>query len=229
VLDVADVPGAELARGDLLRPPAHSLGDVGRIEAEWPPLDVDSADDDVDVRVVGVVVIDGTPHDAPPEVSLDLLHQLAGVEAEIELGPVLGGHDEAELVRLLGQLLRQVLRPEGPALSAIELALGAVALDAIPLDVGQVQARGTDSTARHRHDARLDDAPTGHRRGLGPVPARGGPAPVPRCRAPLDSGDAPDALLDLRDHRAAERWHALGLDLASAPADARPEGRGPGI
>jgi len=183
----------------------------------------------VNVGVVGVVVVDGAPHDAPPEIGLDLLHQLARVQAQVELGTVLGGHDEPELVRLLGELLRQVLRLEVPAIRAIELTLGAVALDAIPLDVGQVQARGTDPTARHRHDARLDDAPPGQRRGLAPVPARSGPASAPRCPAPLGYGDTSDALLDLRDHHAAEGRHALGLDLALAPTNSRAECRGPGI
>jgi hypothetical protein len=46
VAALAELLVPKLARGDLLRPPLHSLRNADRIEAKWPPLDVDPSSGD---------------------------------------------------------------------------------------------------------------------------------------------------------------------------------------
>ena len=63
------------------------------------PVIVLAAQDDVGMRMAGVVVIDGDPIELGAEIRLHLLHQIAheGLEVVV-VGAVLGRDDEAELV-----------------------------------------------------------------------------------------------------------------------------------
>jgi hypothetical protein len=66
---------AELLRDDLLGSPPHVLLDVAGWDAEVPAIGIHSADDDVDVRMLGVVVIDGGPDKRPSEVRAHPVHE----------------------------------------------------------------------------------------------------------------------------------------------------------
>ncbi len=81
-------PGSELARDNFLRPPAHVVLDVVGVDSDFVAIDVDASDVDMDVRVGGVVMIDGGPDQPPPEVVLDLVHQLSREFFQVELVPV---------------------------------------------------------------------------------------------------------------------------------------------
>src|SRR2546430_405338 len=58
----------------------------------------------MDVGVVGVVVIDRDPLEPGPEVMLHLAHEASGMEAEIELRPLLGRDDGFPEARVAGPL-----------------------------------------------------------------------------------------------------------------------------
>jgi len=88
--DVELLSRAELLGRDLLGAPAQAIRDVAAIEPDLAPVPVDAADDDVGVRVIGVVVIDCGPFELAPEVSFDARHQAPDVDGEIELVRVFG-------------------------------------------------------------------------------------------------------------------------------------------
>ena len=90
----------QLLGRNLLPSAAQAVRDVRAFEAKLPSLPVDSADDEVSMRVLGVVVIDRGPLDFATEVLLDLRHQAAHVEGEIQLGGVLRRDDDPKLVLL---------------------------------------------------------------------------------------------------------------------------------
>src|ERR1019366_1693801 len=119
---------------ELLGGPAKAPGDVGAIHSQLPALAADAADDDVRMRVVGVVVVDRGPLEGPSEVDLDALHQLPDVVGEVEIAGVFRRHDEPELVALAEARLLEGLAGRG-ALGAVEHAPRAVLLDAVALDV----------------------------------------------------------------------------------------------
>jgi hypothetical protein len=48
----------KLARSHFLGAPAHSIRDIAAVDAYLITVDVEASDDDVDVRIVGVVVVD---------------------------------------------------------------------------------------------------------------------------------------------------------------------------
>ena len=87
------------------RPPAHPLGDVRRVDPDLVARLVDAAHDDVNVRVVGVVVVHGAPPQADGEVLLDLTHEVPREPRQVHL--VLGRYDEPKLVPFVRQRLRE--------------------------------------------------------------------------------------------------------------------------
>jgi hypothetical protein len=126
------------------------------LEPHLSPITVDPADDDVHVRVLGVVVVDRRPLEAPPDVLLDLRHVAAHVIGQIELRGVLGRDDEPELMLLPRAGLLEG-RGRSGTLGSVEHALAPVPLDAVPLDVAQVEHGGLGAVLGHFHEARLDD------------------------------------------------------------------------
>src|SRR5271154_5394197 len=135
--DLGLEPGTEPLGRQFLSTPPKAPGDVGAIHAQLPALAADAADDDVGMRVLGVVVVDGRPLDGSTEVALDAHHQLADVVREVEIARIFRGHDEPELVTLAQARLLEDLAGHGP-LGAVEHARRAVLFDAVSLDVPQV-------------------------------------------------------------------------------------------
>ena len=148
---------AELPRCDLLRAPPHVARDVDPRDANVLAGGVDPPDDDVHVRVFGVVVVDRGPKERLPEVLAHASHQLAGKGVHVQLAGVLRRDDETELPPLPGQLLAESVAVER-VIGAVKDARGTVALDAIPLEVVEVQAGGVAPAAVHRNVVRLDQA-----------------------------------------------------------------------
>jgi hypothetical protein len=111
----------------------------------------------MDMRMAGVVVIDGDPIELRAKVGLDLRHQLAGVAGEVgKIGGVLGRDDEAELVAIVLAAIE-----EGVAIGAIlrrriELAALAVAGGAVALDIAQMRG-GLAAAAGGANRAGFDD------------------------------------------------------------------------
>jgi len=186
--------GAEVQGGQLLGAGAHAVGDVLAVETDREAVAVDPADDDVRVRVVRVVVVDGRPVQTAPDVLLHLGHEPPDVGRHVELVAVLGRQDEAELVLLSRHGPLEVVRV-CRAVRTVEVALRAVALDALPLDVPEVQRGALQRGALHLDDARLDDGAARERRRRADDDARlGGPHGARRATPP------PNA----REHRVAK-------------------------
>jgi hypothetical protein len=155
-------PRAELAGGELLSATPNAVRDVRAIEAHLVPVPVDPANDDVRVRVLGVVMIHGRPLEAPSRVLLDLRHQAPHERRQVELARVLRRDDPPKLVLLPRPWLGEVL-PARRAIGAIENPLAAVALDAIALDVAKVQGGPLGVALPRGDDARLHDDPSRER------------------------------------------------------------------
>jgi hypothetical protein len=174
-LEIEQRARAEVQGGQLLGAGAHAVGDVLAVETDREAVAVDPADDDVRVRIVRVVVVDGRPVQTASDVLLHLGPEPPDVGRHVELVAVLGRQDEAELVLLSRQGPLEVVRVCG-AVRTVEVALRAVALDALPLDVPEVQRGALQRGALHLDDARLDDGAARERRWRADGDARlGGP------------------------------------------------------
>ena len=98
------------------------MGDVTPRDHEILAPVVHTADDDVGMRMGGVVVVDGDPVELGAEIRRHLLHEVSGEGLEVlELVGVLGGDDEAELVAVVLAAF-----DEGPA------SRGMAGLDTVP-------------------------------------------------------------------------------------------------
>jgi len=138
-----------------LRLPAHALGQIHPIDPDLSPAFVHTAHDDVGVRVVRVVVIHGAPPQTHAEVVFDAPHEIAREGLQVDL--VLRRHDEPKLVPLAPNGLCQgcaIHRLVG----AIELTGRPVVIDAVTLDVREVQPRRLHAVPAHLDDTRLHDA-----------------------------------------------------------------------
>ena len=149
---------AEFDRDKFLGPRAQAAADVVAGDHEVPAGLVDAAHQQVDMRIVGVPVIDGDPIEPGPKIGLHLPREVAGEGAEIgHLGGVFGRDDEAEMVAVVGRPIG-----EGCVIGAIVFGIEhprllAVESDALALQIGDVrrQRRGAESTPRVTGDARL--------------------------------------------------------------------------
>ena len=92
-------PESQLAGENFLRPPTHLILDVVGVDPEIVAVEIDAPDVDVDVRVVGVVMIHGGPVEPPPEVALDLIHQLSREFFQVERVAIFRRDDESENCR----------------------------------------------------------------------------------------------------------------------------------
>ena len=78
---------AEVLRHEILRACSHPLLDVVAGDHEVLPVVRAAAQDDVDVRVVGVPVIDADPIELRAEVLFHLAHEIAGEVPQIGHAP----------------------------------------------------------------------------------------------------------------------------------------------
>ena len=106
----------------------------------------------MDVRVVGVVVIDGGPDEPPPEVVLDLVHQPAREFFQVELVPVFGRNDEPKLPLLTGQRGTKGI-PIEPVVGSVETSRRAVSFDAVALQIREMAPHPREALLSERHVA----------------------------------------------------------------------------
>ena len=125
---------------------AEALADVVAADDEVLAVVGAAAHQHMDVRIVGVPVIDGDPVELRAEIAFGVGHQLAGEGAKIgHLGRVLGRHGEPEMMAV-------VLAPLGESLGVGVVGPGvehpgvrAVAGDAFALEIGDVLRRAAPS------------------------------------------------------------------------------------
>src|SRR5262245_14305293 len=90
---------AEFARQQPLGPRPHPFPDVVARNDEVLTVIGAAADDDVDMRVLGVPVVNRYPLEPAPEVTLRLRHQVPGKDLEVgQLRRVVRGYDEPEMM-----------------------------------------------------------------------------------------------------------------------------------
>ncbi len=110
----------------------------------------------MDVRMLGVVVLDRDPVEPRSEILLGVGHQVAGERLEVgHVGRVLGRDDEAEVVAIVDTALGKGA-PIGLVVLGVEQAAGsAVFGDAVALQVGDM-GRERRRARAVPDDARLD-------------------------------------------------------------------------
>ena len=147
---------AEFLGDDLARLRPHPLADIVARDDEVLPVFGDAAHDDVDVRVVGVPMLDRPPVQAGAEILFHPRHQLAGKALEVaHLLGVLGRDDEPEMMAVVLAARRKLVAVEAVRLRAEQHALFAVARDAIALQI--IEMGSERGAAAMPDDARLHD------------------------------------------------------------------------
>ena len=156
--DLVVRPEAEHPRGKLLAAIPDAPLDVARIDREGAAVIVSASNQEMDVGVVGVVVVDRDPLEPGAEVVLHLAHEGAGMEAEIELRPLLGrddGFPEAGVARRMPGTERRGEVKVVPARGEAEPSL-AGPLGAIPREIRTVGPPGANAPVANIGD--FDDA-----------------------------------------------------------------------
>src|SRR3569833_1225050 len=176
---------AELQGNALRRPFADATADIVATDDEVPPIIAPAANQDVNMRIVGVPMIDSDPVQPRREIALDVHHQLAGEGTQIlHLGGILRRDDEAEMMpitldtaceRLLIRLLGLCVEHRGVC---------AIARDTIALEIADVlgQRRRAELSPAMPDHPRLDDHPA-RRRAQRQGQGSGPPSAVPRAPA----------------------------------------------
>ena len=94
--------GAEFSRDQVLSAGAQAVADVITGDDEIGTVLRDASHQQMDVRIVGVPVIDRDPVKLGPEVALHLSDEVAGEGLEVgHLGGVLRRDDEAEMMPII--------------------------------------------------------------------------------------------------------------------------------
>ena len=117
----------------------------------------------MDVRIVGVPVIDGNPVELCAEVALGIGHQLAGEDLEVvHLSRILRRHDEAEVVAVVFASISEgaLIGRFGPCIE--HTGIYAITGDAVALEVSDVlcERRRAEFVSPMPDHARLDHNPT---------------------------------------------------------------------
>jgi hypothetical protein len=92
---------SEYTGGDLSAPPAHSRAHVIAWDLKGSSFPIDAADQHVDVRMQGIVVVNGDPLKAPSEIVLYAMNELSRMSSEVELVAVFRRHDRLPEPRIL--------------------------------------------------------------------------------------------------------------------------------
>ena len=230
--DLALEPGADflfaswsqLKRHPFRRAGAKAVADVVAADDQILAVVGAAADQHVNVRVVGIPVIDGDPVEAGPEVALGVLHQFAGEGAKVgHLGGVLRRDGEAEMMPVLVAAFGERLRVGVIGGGVEHPGVRAVAGDAVAFQIGDMfrERRRTKAAAVSAHDpGHDDDAPAGRagrkRQRRPPSPAEGratrGPA------ASLEGRASVAGLLRGPHHLGDEALRSLRAPVAGADA-----------
>ncbi len=161
-LDRLLAAGSEFQGDALFSAGTKSPADIVTADDEVLAVIGASADQDMDMRIVGVPVVDRHPVEFGSEVALGIGHQFTGEGAEVShLGRILRRNDEAEMVAVLFASLREgaLIGRLGPRVE--HTGLCAIAGDAVPLQVGDVlcKRRRAELVAAMPDHARLDHHP----------------------------------------------------------------------
>jgi len=116
-----------------------AVGDVVSSDIEDTASVQDTADDDVGMRMAGVLMIDRDPIETRLEVRLHLSHEVA--REGFEIGHFIGiirCHNEAELMPIVTAPLNECLAISVVLKGRIGLSFLAVAIDPVPFEIAQM-------------------------------------------------------------------------------------------
>ena len=137
---------------------AQAAADIVARDDQIPAALVLAPDDDMRVRMAGVVVIDCNPIELRPEVFLDSRHEPPGERLEVVIFyPVLGADDDAELVAIVPRLFEPSVAVHLVGIGTIELPAPAFARRTIALDVAQMRLGGSEALAAEFDGADFHD------------------------------------------------------------------------
>src|SRR3989442_7661108 len=158
--DLVVRPEAEHPRGKLLAALPDAPLDVARIDREGAAVIVSASNQEMDVGVVGVVVLDRDALEPGAEVVFHLAHEGARMDAEIELRTLFGRDDGFPQARVAGRLPGAERRGEVEVVSTGGEAEPALAgpLGAVPRQIRAVGPPGTGAPVTNVGD--FDDAPS---------------------------------------------------------------------
>ncbi len=196
MLNIALAARAEFDSDALLGTGTHAFADIRAIDHQVPAVQGNAANQNMDMRVVGIPVIDRHPVEPGVEVARHIFEQFARESAQVgHLACVFRRHDEAEVMPVVF-----AARGEGIAIDLIRqgiehLGIRSVTGDAVPFEIGDVAGERcrAEMTAPVTNDARLDDDPPLESMGAAserstlaapPVPGPAArPASPERCKA----------------------------------------------
>lgn len=171
-LDLPVCPRTQVDGRKLGRALTKTVRNILASDDEVLALIIDTAEDDMSVRLVGVEMINGDPVEFGAEVMLRLRHQSADVGLEVWIfGTVLGRYDEPELVTVAAAALYERFAICTIAARSVDLSGRAVARNAIALDVAQVRPSAGQPLRPQLHEPSLHNRPPSPQPGKA-VPAR---------------------------------------------------------
>ena len=216
--DLALAARPKLERSPGLGTIAHAVGNIVAVDNEIGAIVGDPAHQNVDVRIVGVPMIDRDPVEPRTQILGYVVHQLAGECLEVgEFAAIFGRDDEAEMVAIVGAASGECVAACLIGLCVEHRCVAAVAGYAVALEIRDMPAKRRRCEARPcvANDPGLDHHPTRHgrtpagERGDAAAPEPPGPASAPR-RSPRAAG-AGRCTLDLGGE-------AQRFDAARTPA-----------
>ena len=137
---------SEFQRHQFGSPMADAMGDIVSCDIQDTALLQDAADDDVGMRMAGVVMIDRNPVEACLQVLLHLPHKVAREASQVgHFVGIFRCHDKAELMPIFSTSLHKSLAISLVLNRRVGLPSLPVAIDTIPLEVAKM---GIDRFAR---------------------------------------------------------------------------------
>jgi hypothetical protein len=200
---------AELARRELLAPRANPVPEVFARKAKSTSVVADTANSDVEVRVIVVVVLDGDPLEPCPEVAFHRAEKSARVAPKVHPGAALRRDDELPengIAGLLPARERRRYRDVGARHVEAEASALAVRPRALARDIAAMRAplAATQVLA----EGHLDGAPLQERRARSARPTHTERlrvrAEAPQPRAKLSRSAAGSGLVDAATARCLE-------------------------
>ncbi len=112
----------------------------------------------MDMRIIGIVVIHGTPVDLPVKIGLHLVDQFPGKLIEVKIIGIFRRNDKAELMRLTLNLSLKTV-PIKAVFITIELAGRSILFNTTPLNILDMQHCGSFARRSHLNDSCFYDDP----------------------------------------------------------------------
>ena len=139
---------------------AHAFADIVAIDDEIGPVIGAPAQQDMDMRIVGVPVIHPDPIERGIKIARHVGHEVAGKAAQVlHIGTILGRDDEAEMVAIVLAAPCKIRRFHPVATLVEQAGVLPVAGDAVAGEIVDMPGkwRGAEAGALVTHNPRLDD------------------------------------------------------------------------